>query len=767
METPAENEVRRSQEQADIAAANLILNSSKDEPDEAASDLKLADEFAKVTGGPVPPQPLVKQYRNVFQQKIEEERNRALLAKAPRLADWLRDPENAGVARDDLSNLSWWEGFSRGTFATGQRSFERLKTGYYQHRFEQTSGRAADRLKTFDQLVEESRSTYIDPAGNEHRAWDGSEYVFGFTRWIDARYADLIGTDDNVSAAEFAALMQASRDRLETIPKSHIAQEFESKALVKDASARDTFVNFASAFWDNPLGGFSWSLETTGEQLPVLAAAGLTTAATRSPAAGLRMLGAASYANERYLFPAEFYKEKGFDLHKPEDIQRLISNPDLIKEAADRGAVRGAVIAAFNVVSGGLGERVLARNPFVNVLAQRTQEVLLGAAGEYAARRAAGQKIDWNEIAKAAFAQTIAMASVKAGKAALKIGNKRTIAAAGTALRQTFQDISAQAQSSLLRTRWPAKFRRFVQHATANGPAENLYVPANEFARYFQTKGVDSYQFVGDLNGVTRWDLDTALADGGDLRIPTATYAEKIAGSEHDAFFMDNMRFDPSDATPKQAADFAREAEKNAESANIDDRARRAVEGVEEYTRATPTNGKSQRFIKEASGDGKAIDTDEQARRAVEGADEKAETAPANRPSRRGPSEAPEGKKSAYPNKQARRAAEARDEKTEAASVTEERRQRANKTSENRKSVDVSKQTRRTGKGADKDAEVAPVGGKQRRSASKTSDDQKSVGPNRSAGRAAKVADKDAKATPVSGKRRRRRRKARQDARRH
>jgi hypothetical protein len=64
-----------------------------------------------------------------------------------------------------------------------------------------------------------------------------------------------------------------------------------------------------------------------------------------------------------------------------------------------------------------------------------------------------------------------------------------------------------------------------------------------------------------ELDGVNADDLRTALATGGDLQIPTATYAAKMAGSDHDAFLMENMRFDPDEMTAREAREFNERAE--------------------------------------------------------------------------------------------------------------------------------------------------------------------------------------------------------------
>jgi hypothetical protein len=92
-----------------VGAAQVVIGSVNEKPDDLAGDLMLANEFGKATGNPVPPLPLVKEYRNVFQEAVEREKNKTILSGAPVLTEWLRDPENATLARDDLTGLSWWE----------------------------------------------------------------------------------------------------------------------------------------------------------------------------------------------------------------------------------------------------------------------------------------------------------------------------------------------------------------------------------------------------------------------------------------------------------------------------------------------------------------------------------------------------------------------------------------------------------------------------------------------------------------------------------
>ncbi|MER9212387.1 hypothetical protein NKI54_09965 [Mesorhizobium sp. M0663] len=585
MDTIADyNAWKDKQQQNGVGAAQVVLGSVNEKPDEIAGDLNLANEFGKATGNPVPPLPMVREYRNVFQQKIEEQKNKTILSSNPRLTEWLRSPDNAALARDDLQNLSWFEGFGRGAANTLSRSGDRLSQMGNQFMFEQTAGRDRDRSKPFEQILQEEKTSsgLKDMQGNPLETWTGAEYLSAFGRWVDARYADMIGADDNVAAVQFAEGVKASQDRLAATPKSATAQSFEKAAIVKDATAGQAIANFGTAFLQNPVGGLSWALETAGESAPQLAAA--LVASRFNPALGVGVLGGGSYVTERYTAPADFLAEKGIDLGKPEDVQRVLSDPKLMEEAAKRGVIRGAIVGAFDLLSGGLAGKAASHNPIVEAIAQSAQQAILGSAGEYSARVAAGQPVDWNDIVAEGVAE-IATAPVDMGVAGREFAanRRKTKTADGTVAQ--LGEISANAQASAVRARTPDKFRQFVEAATANGPVENVYVPAEQFSTYFQGLGVDPYAQVDELDGVSRDDLDVALAGGGDLQIPTATYAAKIAGTEHDAFLMENMRFDPNEFTALEAKQFNERAQdamdeafQSAETARLEDEGARSFE---------------------------------------------------------------------------------------------------------------------------------------------------------------------------------------------
>ena len=315
---------------------------------------------------------------------------------------------------------SWGEGFSQGVANLQSRIESRAGQMGSQFMLEQTAQRAADRKLTFGEILEDAQlsSGMTDMQGKPLKTYHGGEYISAAARWIDARYADLIGTDDEKAADEYAASMQKNMDAFAKTPKSEIAEKFQKRAIVKDATLGQTLSNFGAAIIENPVGGLSWALETAGESLPTMVGAIAGTALTKNPQVGITIMGGGSYATERYTSPGEFFQEKGLNLNKPEDRERLLNDPKLMKEAAERGVIRGLIIGAFDALSGGVAGQTLMKNPLAEAVAQSLTQAILGAGGEYTGRLAAGQEMDWGEVIAEAIAElpTLPLDMIAAGR---------------------------------------------------------------------------------------------------------------------------------------------------------------------------------------------------------------------------------------------------------------------------------------------------------------------------------------------------------------
>ncbi len=74
-------------QQAGAAAAGIVLDGvAIHSPDEAAGDMQLAEDYAKVTGWRAPSLSFIQENRSVFQRAIERRRNSTFLSASPILS---------------------------------------------------------------------------------------------------------------------------------------------------------------------------------------------------------------------------------------------------------------------------------------------------------------------------------------------------------------------------------------------------------------------------------------------------------------------------------------------------------------------------------------------------------------------------------------------------------------------------------------------------------------------------------------------------------
>ena len=556
---PEYEQWKQKQAQASVGAASVVIGAQDRGPDEVAGDLNLATEFARETGNPQPPAPMVAEYRNVFQKAIDEKRASTILSTSPRLTEWLRDPTNAAIGRDDLEGLSWWETGLRAGGNAVSRGIQRVPQSYNQLMAATAAERAGDAERSFSEILMDSRNPVMVDGQEVSREFVGPvDLVQSGLRWFSSRVDMMGGVDQQANAVGFQRQAGEWANAIAAIPMSPEGERFKPvfAGLGKSGDWRQDLREFGAAVSADPSGFSAFLFETAAESIPDLFVAAGVTAVTRSPAAGAMFMGGQSALTEAGTAPVQFFQEKGIDVSTPEGALQVVSDPALMREAMDRGVIRGTIIGALDGLSGGLAGQVLSRSPAGNMALQALAQAFLGGGGEAAAQVASGQEFNIAEVLIEGLAEFATAPIEVAGVGGRAFLDGRRKAQDAEARQAVFQELSGQAVNSKVRARMPDKFKDLVAQATANGPVENVYVPAEQFRDYFQSVGVDPYSLVEGLDGVSRDDFDAALAGGGDLQIPTSTYAAHIAGSEHDAFLMENMRFDPDEFTAAEARDF-------------------------------------------------------------------------------------------------------------------------------------------------------------------------------------------------------------------
>lgn len=586
LQAPSEAEeyiVRKKQgrEKATFEATTRLQTAGN--PDENAANDQLARDYqTKINPEVAPPTSFVEKNKDRMAADIERKSTSTALSSSPMLTRWLNNEGNARLAADDVPALAGVEAglghaknaLKRGVVDRFNQVDAQISSDLYLYSAEQYGKTFADRYKSargenygyfFGKPLAEGEGVKADGTADFEQITDrGDDQIGAFFSAAVGTVVDwgnrlgggtpegdvAIAADMQRQAAD--AVVSASQTPISpTAQRAMDALQSDTPLSMGDAVKRtlDLAVNDPSALAAMVA---EVGIESVGSMIP----AAVVTAVTRNPAAGAATMGATSYTVERNLAPMEFFNEKGFDLTKPDEVQRLFSDPELMQEAAEKGHTRGLIIGALDLVSGGLAGKVFANNPAVDAALQALVQGGLGGGGEGLAQYATEGEVDFGEVIIEALAEFSTAPIDVAVIGARKLGAKKEAAQANDAKIEAVTGLSDSAKASKLRERSPEKFREFIESATADGDLETMYIPADDFTEFFQSQGVEIEAAVEVLPGVTMDQVRRAQSTGEDITIPTATYMERIAGSDMDDFVMDNVKFAPQEMTPKEARTF-------------------------------------------------------------------------------------------------------------------------------------------------------------------------------------------------------------------
>ena len=150
-----------------------------------------------------------------------------------------------------------------------------------------------------------------------------------------------------------------------------------------------------------------------------------------------------------------------------------------------------------------------------------------------------------------------------------------------------FTELGEAGQNSELLKRSDSRFKGFVETALKDGPAQNVYIPIDEWNTYFQKQELDP-SVVAEQTNVKNYD--EANSTGGDVVISIADYASKIANSPHHEAFQENFKLTPEGSTRKQIAEQQKVIQKAMEEQ------RTQTENVVEEVRQTITPEEQRQF---------------------------------------------------------------------------------------------------------------------------------------------------------------------------
>lgn len=647
------------------AAAALVFDTERDDPDAVARDVRIARELSQASGYRVP-RSLVSQYRDDFRQLSDLERARKILAASPKLAEWGIDPDNAALSKDDLERLArierlagdgWIEQptaenvnadpktrmstsevvlghakeFGKGA-AKGVasdivgKSFEgtgQLLAGLSDHlTYPTTEGhddlarrvsraryvpqaeveainRDIDKLAAVHgvagpwedvrnahiQLIRQTLSDVLDGRKQPKEAFDLIQPLFGglskvvveTTAGKRAGLAKRIAESITASKRELAAI-ERDIDLL-------IGNGNQAYATTSFGQAENTQAAFARYVLGEVRAGRMSSDKASKALAPMLAPA-LETAGKVLQSTGEEI----QTRSEKMLEPAKgfedsIFREMGEATGAAAGIMAATAvNPYLgatvaMTSSAGTGAANARSIApkdehlqtqaALNWAPWGLLNVVPVERAFFNpAITQKGvsaafewigKKMVAGGAvnaaqtlGQNAATRASyDPKLAWDHEVWASFLKGAFVSGLfdAGGTAFRAVAGRDAPAPTAEQKQATVSTVLDLSTESTTRERAPETFQSFLTSAFKDGSIEYVHLPAATFDQYYRSQGIDPLTIIDTLTGVSRTDFAAAMAAGGDLRIPTATYATRIV-NDADAALRPHLRVDPAGAPP-------------------------------------------------------------------------------------------------------------------------------------------------------------------------------------------------------------------------
>jgi len=98
--------------------------------------------------------------------------------------------------------------------------------------------------------------------------------------------------------------------------------------------------------------------------------------------------------------------------------------------------------------------------------------------------------------------------------------------------------------------RAPTQVKAFIEKQTANGPIETIFIPAEQFARYFQSAGIDPAAAAAEMGAK---NFGEAMTAGSDVVIPMADFITSVAKTPHYDALLPDIRFSQGEMTQREA----------------------------------------------------------------------------------------------------------------------------------------------------------------------------------------------------------------------
>lgn len=521
--------------------------------DKMANAVRIAEEAERL-GFDVPADMLTDPKSAVVRQ-IESASRRAQLMNSSRLSSWVvADPVNAALMKRDAENLSGIAATINAFGAGTDRAVTGVGYGMVQRSSENNLDQMQQAIADREKGIADIFADEVDRVSEARLAGDDNYQPFTGTLMRSIRAWRENSNTPEEDAREIAVLERnldwayeqsnANSQRIGQTYGTSAARRRGDEAVAAISAlptAGEQITALGEYIKENP-GDFSaWLGLVVVESSPILAVGAATTALTKNPGAGAAAAGLTSgLMGEAQTFDA-LVREGGYDLSDPAHRAALVGDPEFRRLTRDRAFAYGATVGLMDGLSGGLAGTQLVKSVAGDMVLQSFAQAAMGSSGEALALLASGQQLNMVDVIVEGLAE-FATAPLEVAGVGGGILRARHAARGDQAF---FRALADGANSSQTKLSAPKKYHEAIDALTKDGPVESLYVDAQSLDELFQSRGESAADFLANLTGVDLAAFSAALDAGGNVEIPTASYAAQIAGTDFDTILREHLKTDP------------------------------------------------------------------------------------------------------------------------------------------------------------------------------------------------------------------------------
>ena len=489
---------------------------------------------------------------------------------SPRTSDIMFDAILGPPTQDDIPTMLQIEDATRGTIVGPNtrgvmRGITRVEAGEAQSDAEQQLEQSNDGALSFAEIIADESGGSLIP--------DPFDLAFAAERYLTSRE----GSDEARASA------QASLERVGQLNKKISEMEFSETAVEfqDDVRGADGMLEMVELAIENPIGALAFGNEVMSEFLPQLIAGTAVSVGTKSPLGGAITLGALSGLTERFASPAEFFQDRGFDLTKPEDVTKILNDPNMMNEAASYGLSRGVIIGSLDLLAGGMASKTFG-GVVTTMLTQMGIQAGLGGGGEALAQFSTKGEIDTAEVFLEAIGEfataPIEVAGVghQLGMGKLrKVRAEKKAAERATAYKERLAQVLDAAGQSPVAADNPQLFQEVLDRLAEDSDLETINVNAAGLEASIDASGDvgGSVKFLVEA-GIDEVEAERAARLGLDVEIKLPAFLSAMRDADVKELVIANVRQDALSPTLAEAevaqADFEERVAAAAEEVNQD-----------------------------------------------------------------------------------------------------------------------------------------------------------------------------------------------------